>query len=243
VESIAHGLRLRYAEQLGVYAKVSPVVKVAPILFLKSRFGAWVRLGSRPNDYELPHERERLAAHLAAVATAAETLLRDVSESLGRHYRPRRLTEHYEDQEGFSVMPGVFESGRDQFTLLLGDKTHYLLPTPTVAGCPHHDWAQSQELGKAGNGPIMVRSVLPRSFFISKEVHHCAHREVEAAKGSPITAGNREGCGSRSGPDGHAFCEVWHFEAHLCCRTCAFEEVCTKAKVFRLPCQRVETGV
>ena len=33
------------------------------------------------------------------------------------------------------------------------------------------------------------------------------------------------------------FCEIGRFEWHLCCRTCAFEEVCTKAEVFHLPCQ------
>jgi hypothetical protein len=34
------------------------------------------------------------------------------------------------------------------------------------------------------------------------------------------------------------FCEIWKFEEHLCCRTCAFEEVCTKAEVFSgLPCK------
>jgi len=39
-----------------------------------------------------------------------------------------------------------------------------------------------------------------------------------------------------SGEEGQAFCEIWCFEQHLCCRTCVFEEVCAKSEVFRLPC-------
>jgi len=70
------------------------------------------------------------------------------------------------------------------------------------------------------------------------EPHHCAHRDVISAKGTPITPANRSQCGPRSGRDGQAFCEIWRFEQHLCCRTCAFEEVCLKVAVFQLPCRR-----
>jgi hypothetical protein len=37
----------------------------------------------------------------------------------------------------------------------------------------------------------------------------------------------------------HPFCEIFSFEEYLCCRVCAFEEVCTKAPAFRLPCERL----
>jgi hypothetical protein len=80
-----------------------------------------------------------------------------------------------------------------------------------------------------------------RAFSISGESHHCAHRDVADAKSSQITPKNRDRFGPRSGDDFTAFCELWRFERHLCCRTCILEDVCTSADVFALPCQRPET--
>jgi hypothetical protein len=121
--------------------------------------------------------------------------------------------------------------------VVTGDKTHYLSPEPSVSQCPHHSWGKSHAMGVACNpSPILNRSITPRSFFFSDEVHYCAHRDVTAAKSSQLATANRIRCGARSGENSQAFCEIWRFETHLCCRTCAFEEVCTKAEVFHLPC-------
>jgi hypothetical protein len=133
---------------------------------------------------------------------------------------------------------GMVECKEDEFFVVTGDKTHYLFPEPSVPQCPHHDWGASHAAGVASmDGAGLQRSITPRSFFTSTEMHHCAHRDVAAAKASQITTENRVRCGSRSGEDSQAFCEIWRFETHLCCRTCVFEEVCTKADVFHLPCQ------
>jgi hypothetical protein len=114
---------------------------------------------------------------------------------------------------------------------------------PSVPNCPFHDWAACEGAGVASmSAPVVIRSISPRSFFFSREVHHCAHRDVNSAKASAITSANRDRCGPRSGEAGQAFCEIWRFEQHLCCRTCVFEEVCTKADVFRLPCRRPESA-
>jgi hypothetical protein len=177
--------------------------------------------------------------HLNQVHKAATNLLRRVNAALGTHLRAFPLSKHYQEQQSFDPIRGVIEHGRDEFFVVTGDKTHYLLPKPSVPQCPHHNWAQSHDAGSASHpGPIMRRSITPRSLFISQEEHHCAHRDVATAKASQITAQNRERCGLRSGEDGDAFCEIWRFEVHLCCRTCAFENVCTKAQAFRLPCQQ-----
>lgn len=237
IDRIMHGLRLRYIEQPGIY-QPSPVIKVAPVIFLRSRYGTWLRVETPPGDYEVPHELGRLLQHLAKVQKAATDLLCQTNNALGTHLQPAPLAKHYENEESFDLVRGIVECGEDEFLVVTGDKTHYLLPEPSVPQCPHHDWGQSNTAGVAcHSGPIMGRSIEPRAFFISSEVHHCAHRDVAAAKASQITAENRMRCGARSGQDGQAFCEIWRFESHLCCRTCAFEEVCTKAEVFRLPCQ------
>jgi hypothetical protein len=237
IDRVMHGLRLRYIEQPGIY-KPSPVIKVAPVMFLRSRYRTWIRVEIPPKDYELPHDGIKLSAHLTEVQKGATKLLCQVNARLGTQFSPSPLSKHYEDEEAFDPIRGMVECGKDEFFVVTGDKTHYLSPEPSVPQCPHHHWGASHAAGVASNpGPVLNRSITPRAFFISTEMHHCAHRDVAAAKASQITTENRVRCGSRSGEDSQAFCEIWRFETHLCCRTCVFEEVCTKTDVFHLPCQ------
>lgn len=238
VDHLMHGLRLWYHEKPG-YTR-SPIITVAPVIFLRSRYGAWLRVETLSKDYEVSHQHDQLLQHLAEIREAATNLLCEVNNALGTYLQPSSLAKYYGDEESFDLVHGVVECSKDEFLVITGDKTHYLLPEPSVPQCPHHDWGQSNAAGVACNPPIMRRSIDPRSFFFSSEIHHCTHRAVATAKSSQITAENRIRCGPRSGHDGQAFCEIWRFESHLCCRTCAFEEVCTKAEVFHLPCQRPE---
>jgi hypothetical protein len=237
VDRLMHGLHLRYTERQRVY-EPSPAISVAPVIFLRSRYGAWLRVETPPQDYDLPHAYNQLAMHLDQVRNAAAKLLDEVNARLQTCLEAFPLSKHYADEESFDPIRGVIECKRDEFFVVTGDQTHYLLPEPSVPHCPHHDWAQSHTAGSAAHpGPLVRRSIMPRSFFTSQEEHHCTHRDVTFAKDSRITRQNQERCGLRSGHEGDAFCEIWHFEAHLCCRTCAFENVCTKAQVFQLPCQ------
>lgn len=249
IDRALHGLHLKYIEQNGIYS-VSPVIQVSPVLFLRSRFGAWTWVESRWTD-DIPHAAEQLPGHLERVRLAASRLLGDVNGWLGaEQHTPASLESHYADAEGFEVLRGVTEIRRGQQTdrsqevlVITGANTHYLLEEPTVPDCPYHDWVRSRDDGyEAGDAGIYKRSTVPRSFFISGEPHHCAHRDVAAAKASQITRANRERCGPRSGKDLEAFCEIWRFEEHLCCRVCAFQDVCTKAQVFTLPCRRPADG-
>lgn len=238
VDYVMHGLRLHYIEQRGIY-QMSPILKVAPELFIHSRYGGWLRVENPPKEYEIPHEGNLLPQHLNQVEQSGKNLLAEVNRHLGLSLQPQPLRKHYEDAEGFAFFPGVAECGPNDYLIITGDRTHYLLPNPSVSNCPYHDWTACYHEGIASNpGPIMLRSITPRSFFHSGEQHHCAHSRVSNSKSSQITPINRSRCGPRSGEDGQAFCEIWSFEQHLCCRTCAFEEVCTKATVFQLPCQR-----
>jgi hypothetical protein len=251
VKGAMHGLRLLYIEEPGFY-ELSPVIKVLPVLFLHSRYGAWLRVEAS-DEQKLPHVYDELASHLDAVRASAEHLLQEVSGSLGMALAVSPVADHYYAHESFADLCGVIEvdarsSNRSsEYLIVTGANTHYFLPEPSVPECPYHDWAESRKEGVESNpGPVMIRRVHdPRSFFKSGEPHHCAHREVGNTKASPITFDNRDRCGPRSGEVGQAFCEIARFEEHLCCRVCAFEEICTKAQVFHLPCERslVETVV
>jgi hypothetical protein len=243
IDLAMHGLRLLYIEEPGFF-EPAPVIKVMPIVFLRTRYGAWLCVESRREE-RLPHASEELRTHLESVRDVSMAFLGEINQRLGSHLPVSSLTRHYSDEESFDPLHGVTEcghrsaSGAREFLVLTGDHTHYLIPEPTVPDCPYHLWANSYAVGVASNsGPLETRKTTPKSFFKSGEQHHCTHREVALAKSSRITASNRARCGPRSGQDGQAFCEIGRFEEHLCCRTCAFEEVCTKAQVFLLPCQR-----
>jgi len=242
VDRVLHGLRLLYIKEPRIHQQITPfnpVIKVAPVVFLRTRYGAWLRVESPPKEYILPRKYEDLPKHLNEVEQTALRLFSEINDRLGHSLQARALAIHYEDEVGFSALPGVQEINADEFLVLTGDKTHYLLPEPSVPECPYHDWHACQRDGAPSNpGPLLNQSVEPRSFFVSGKPHHCAHRDATNAKANVITTANRSRCGTRSGQEGQAFCEIWRFEQHLCCRTCAFEEVCTRTTVFRLPCQR-----
>lgn len=249
IDEVMHGLHLWYNEDPGGY-KPRPAVKVAPVLFLQSRYGAWFRVETPTTDYPLPYRTSELRGHLIEVHGAAEHLLRDILFRLGRKLAPTPLSMHYErDRKAFGTFPGVqpynnylgVARGKEEYIMMTGDKTHYLMPEPTVSDCQYHDYAKSNAEGKASNPATYSRMMDPRSFFHSPEIHHCTHRDVDLAKATQISAGNMDRCGNRSGQIGQAFCEIYRFETHLCCRTCVFESVCTKAHlVFILPCRRSE---
>jgi hypothetical protein len=245
VNRVMHGVRLLYVEEPGFY-EPAPVIKVLPVLFLRSRYGAWLRVEASRREYRLSHKYDELTDHLNMVRESAENLLREVNRSLNMTLTTSPLLDHYDDNESFADLCGVIEVdaiSRDRSTeylIVTGTNTHYLLPEPSISECPYHDWGESQKENVESNpSPVVMRRVQnPRSFFKSGELHHCAHREVTNAKASPITRTNRDRCGPRSGRDGQAFCEIACFEECLCCRVCAFEDVCTRAQAFHLPCER-----
>ena len=236
VRQAMHALRLRYNHTPGIYHP-APVIHVAPAIILQSKQGAWLRVENPGQQYELPYEPERLDSHLGDVRAAAETLLAQIRNQLNTDVPLTTLQEHFGDDASFDVQKAVVRLPQDEYFILTGEHTHYLLPQPTVEDCPYHDWGQSHRDGVAAPpASIVVPSVEERSFFRSGQSHHCAHRDVRLAKSSQITAENQLRCGSRSGRPGAAFCEIWSFERRLCCRTCAFQNVCTKAEIFHLPC-------
>jgi hypothetical protein len=239
IQEAMHGLRLRYEQAQAIYQR-EPMIYVAPVVFLRTDLGAWLRVEASAVQYSIPHEPDHLEVHLEAVRTAGRSLLAEVNSALQIDLSPSPLEKHFADPDSFEAQNAVIKLLEDQYWIVTGEQTHYLMAEPSVAGCPHHDYANSHNLGVAAvPGPILQRSVETRSFFYSREAHHCAHQNVALAKSQQVTPENRERCGPRSGRDGEAFCEIWSFERRLCCRTCVFERVCTKAQTFRLPCERL----
>lgn len=242
VSDAMHGLRVIYLERKGIY-EPSPHIGVAPVVFLRSNYGAWLCIESRIEE-SVPHNYKDLGKHLQTIQERAIELLATINQYLGIQLRPASLVSHYDDEERFDSLKGIktlkSERNFEEFVIVTGEYTHYLKPEPTIPTCPYHDSAFSRQQGRVESQLVSIqhRSINPRSFFFSRENHHCAHSDVASAKSSPITPENKNRCGSRSGKDYDAFCEIQPFEKHLCCRTCAFEEVCTNTQVFKLPCNK-----
>lgn len=183
-----HGLRLRY-EQSHALKVPSPIIHVAPVVILRTELGATIRVENPHEQFELPHAPDQLGAHLAAVGNAAQGLLRDISERLERPLAPTPLEDHFMDPRSFAAQKAVARSSDDEYFLVTGQHTHYLLAEPSVPDCPHHEWGKSNAAGVgAPPGPITVSNVKERSFFPSGETHHCAHGNVLLAKSSEIAA-------------------------------------------------------
>lgn len=236
LDTAMHGLHLLYDEEPGIHQLPAPRIKVAPILFLGSKFGGWVVV-EEATDYDLPRNPDGLSVHLEEVQNAAEALLLRVNRALGTMLAPRGIDEHYSDGRAFAVLPAVIQKTGEAngFRLVTGASTHYLRPASSIPNCPFHNYAHAAKHVAAREQLVVLRrSTKPRSFFYSTEEHHCAHADVRAAKAAPVLDDIR--CGPRSRGRGAAFCEIWPFESHLCCRTCVYESVCTAATVFRLPC-------
>lgn len=246
INRLMHGIRLTYFEEPQMYFGVRPQIKVAPLVFIGTQVGSWLRVEKpiKQNVFELPHSYDQLGEHLNMVKEAAESLLNGVKTLLSSTQDPISLTYHYRTLDSLDLLKGVKEERYNayyritEYIIVTGHDTHYLKAQPSISDCPYHEWSTCQQHGVAIPQSICVRSTdKPRSYFISNELHHCAHQGVDSVKSNRISEGNRERCGPRSGEIGCAFCEIYSIENLLCCRTCFLEEVCTIAQVFVLPCR------
>lgn len=248
IKRITLGLKLIYSKAPTQY-KPRPQINVLPIVLIVSQENVWIYVQRiHHQGFDLPHKYEQLGDHLREISTQSAELLAEVAQSLHRRIELSPIETHYEqDDLLFNQFKGVNmagypDGGVQNFVLVTGTAAHFLRETPSVVDCRYHVWNNSRDDGVAAlDGPVVMPSVHgPKSFFIDGRVHHCTHAVVYTAKTSLLNQENRQQCGCRSNPDNAAFCEIIDFEEFLCCRTCVFENICTKAKLFHLPCIRQE---
>jgi hypothetical protein len=237
--TMIRALHLKYNELENLYYAASPRIEVSPLLFLRVEGREWLRIEARAPE-DVPTSEEKLIDHIDSVRAKAEQLTDAVKERLQVEPTWLSIDDHFADQASFNLLRGVSESRTNEFVLITGKETHFLRKQPTVKACPFHDWQKIRVISerRPTDAPLSAPSTDQRAFFPTPGSHHCAHQHVYMAKSSQITEANRLDCGPRSGENHAAFCEIFPFERHLCCRTCVFEEVCTKASAFHLPCTR-----
>lgn len=242
VVRLLHGLRLVYTTT-PIIGHLVPTITVMPVILLRSENGCWLRVSRNvvtQNQIRfVPNRYEDLPRHLNEVQEDAETLLQRVQQQLDRELKPSPLTDHYAD-DAFDSMRGIEALARqkDNFWIATGQATYYLLPEPTVPDCPFHEFGKAAEQQcQALADPLINPSIqTPRAFFTNSQLHHCCHEDVDSSKHVHITEENLTRCGPRSGRYGDVFCEIAPVDELLCCRTCVFQDICTKSEILRLPC-------
>jgi len=241
IDQMMMGVRVLYQEVEDFFG-FSPDIRILPIAFLRTLFGTWVQIESE-DGVRLPHKRSELHEHCSEVRQISLELEYSINEALGLGLQPVSLGQHYAEAErsGIGLMLPGFSSrrnsvaGAQEFTVITGSERHYFRTSPGRQDCQYHA-ASGVGPGIADRFAILQRSTDRRSFFVDGEDQHCAHPNLIEIKAAQLTRENRERCGPRSGQDTEAFCEIYKLDRHLCCRTCAFEEVCTKRSVFVAPC-------
>ena len=223
VKSGMHGLRVCTSRVRGPYSTLVHAL-VAPVLILRTTTGAWLRVEDSSAQFEVPSKDTQLDDHLRDVSAAAGTLVSEVQRALGISLEMSPLSHHFKDADSFDTLPAVQTLARGEYLVLTGEYVHYLMRTPSVDSCPHYNAGMPQS---PHDLPSLARSRL---------IHYCAHPQAFTARAGTVDATNRLRCGLRSARDGEAFCEIYGFERHLCCRACVYEKICLSADAFHLPC-------
>ena len=244
VSRLLHGLQVTYSTTAAVGYRLVPTISVRAVIILRSDSGTWFRVSPGvlgTNDIRFfPRRAEEIARHLDDVQADAESLLIRVQHWLGRTLEPTSLLEHYADP-AFEGMHGLEElPGREgDFWIVTGRATHFLLSAPEELLCPFHEFGLARERQcQAFEEPLINPSLSrPRAFFTNGNAHHCCNDDVFGAKHVLIDTANVERCGVRSGRDKDVFCEVAPVDEVLCCRLCAFQEVCSASEILNLPCE------
>jgi hypothetical protein len=185
----------------------------------------------------VPYDVTRLSDHLDIMREKSERLLQLVIDELPGVPAPSARLSF----PGFSMRPlpgnstglaamamaprfiNAVAASRDEFLLVTGSDTHFLLLRASVAACLGHDWQESKNVGaEVGPSALYSPSVHPASFYPSGSDHHCAHRVIHGRRPTR--------------------CHVRPFEEFLCCRACVFQSDCWSLdESAALPCGSVPT--
>jgi hypothetical protein len=236
VDKLMYGVRLLYQSDADFYAAM-PSIKVRPLIHVRTKAGVWLIVEDAGSSETLPGDPDQLSEHYTQFASRAGDLLDTVQSRLGiSSLSLLSLREHYQEAGPAEYPIGLLGVKRkhypahDEYVVATGREPHYFRLIPSVANCPFHSLAEQ------GGAAVGSRTIDPPAFFIVGQDQRCCHGDVHQTKRNRLTPENRTRCGPRSGANLEAFCEIFQFEQYLCCRTCAFESVCTSAEVFYLPC-------
>ena len=233
---VFHSLLVKHEKTGHSHVRVVPQIQIYPSITLLRRDGHTISIHDGKGSFSIPFKDDGadLKEHFKLVDEAAKALLQTVSLGLNASLQPFSL----ENFSGFPSRPrhnavtAIFQGDLGisyklfvdmdpthpgEGVIVTGNLTHFLLPIPSK-DCQFHEWANCRRKGvETGTHSIDVRSVEPRSFFKSGELHHCAHNGMHSQRSDR--------------------CKIDPIDRYICCMACAFKVVCWPESInHNLPC-------
>jgi len=188
-------------------------------LIVQRRDGALLTIRSRAAPETIPTNPKFFAEHLDEMQERSDAMLAHMRSA---YDAPVPDPSPIGTFPNFATTTGSSPVRRDatgsNYLIATGTAAHYLRPAPNLA-CDFHSHEACRLIGlQDEEQAVNARSFDRRSFFMTGEPHHCAHRHIKIAKqGVP--------------------CPIDLFEAKLCCRACTLQDWCWSAeKLKRAPC-------
>jgi hypothetical protein len=186
----------------GAHFDAFPQINLYPSIVLERRDGQLLAVIDHYRQrITIPHRYDALPAHIDEVEQNAAALLQTVRAEADVALAPSPLTTF----PGFPITGGLLgraglqqiirflksSATPDEFLLVTGSNSHFLLPQPRIHPCAGHTWSECHSLHENQlNAPIVSRSYDPASFFTTMEPHHCTHRTVHNRRASRCHVGH-----------------------------------------------------
>jgi hypothetical protein len=200
-----------------------PSIQVNAWLIVQRRDGAMFMIRPRDVAFTLPTNDKFIGEHFDEMEARSNAMLAELDAAYGTALPlPSPIGEFpnfANDGHGLPVKRS--DTNGSNYIVATGIASHYLRPAPVV-DCRFHNHETCRLAGVNDDDmPVIKRSYERKSFFITDEPHHCAHRKIKFAK--------------KSDPP----CPLAVFEEKLCCRACTLQDWCWSAEKLRLaPCGR-----
>jgi len=233
-------IRNRIGSHLCTEARGQQSLSAAPVLLLETWSGAWARVREDGRQIKIRERDTRSCASDAWQDTASDLReLRKWAVELRRHVEsaiggelPLAGLRQIQNEEGTRERLRRFlaprDAGDEGVCLPTGDAPALWQHDGGADDCAYH-WSEACRKAAAGDvshsgGPAHSSSWSdPRCQFVDGEPGHCAHRWVAEAKARRPSHGQFGA--DAGGPE--PLCRVWRIDERLCCRRCAYWEVCS----------------
>lgn len=238
VVAVFHGLHVHYEETGSPCYGPKPQVLVHPAIIIQRDDGVLVTVVDDPNGIPLGYSKLRalddadsdqisLDAHLSAVSLGASAVLSACQAALGGAISPTPLGEFSGLPSGQVRAPELgprlvaqLKGHQNDWIMVTGTATHYLVARPSIDPCQFHAWASGHAIGQGiGNSALSVRSIRPRASFVDTQIHHCANQVLQDRR--------------------LVRCHIMPIDERTCCQACVFAQGCWRAdERADLPCGR-----
>lgn len=234
ISAVFHGVHIKYEESGSALFTPRPRILIYPALIFQRNDNIYLTIidrewpivmGMRAID---DTDEKSLAPHLIKVEEEAKELLEICSNEVGMPLVPFQLFDFpgfHQSVEGTNketsrkqVVRPLGKVG-DEWLLVTGVQTHYLMETPTVNQCKFHSWTNCQNINRE-IGAVAISTACtrpPRSFFTDSQIYHCAHQTIQDRR--------------------HSRCYIAALDARTCCRACIYQNLCWSSdELNMLPC-------